>query len=136
VNMWTYFGPNQWHYFGKGHTTKGVRTSYSPDAMFPFYDVMQDRKFALVIDAGTLAYKEQATRQLVAIHELLHTRDINKFGYEAMAQLRNTTRYEMEIEKEAFGILQEHYRRLGQRLPEETVNLHSQYVKKLSADSN
>jgi hypothetical protein len=115
-----------------GIRTGGVRTSYSPDAMFPFYDVLDDSRFALVIDRGTLAYQEHSTRQLVAIHELLHARDINRFGIERMQALRNTPRYEMEIEKEAFDLIEQHYRRLGRELPEETKKAHADYVRRLS----
>jgi hypothetical protein len=40
--------------------------------------------------------------------------------------------YEIDLEKRAFETLQQHYERLGQRLPQETVQVHDEVMRILS----
>lgn len=112
-----------------GINPRKVRVGYSPNATLPVYDVMNDGKFALVLHAEALGYKEEASKLLVGLHELMHHEDINKFGIEAMRRLAGNPRYEIELEKRAFQLLEKSY---GKRLPEETLKLHSDLMKILS----
>jgi capsid protein len=112
-----------------GIDTRRVRVGYSPNAATPVYEKMSDGKLALVLNKGSLTHKEQATKLLVALHELMHHQDIEKHGLEAMRKLAGKAPYEMDVEKRAFDLLKESY---GKPLPEETVRFHSELVKHLS----
>lgn len=112
-----------------GSDIRQVRVAYSPNAPIPVYEMMSDGKFALVLDAKTLALKEEASKLLVALHELMHEQDIQKFGLEAMRKLAGNPQYEIDVEKRALQLLQEYYKK---PLPQETMKLHSDLMKLLS----
>jgi hypothetical protein len=109
-----------------GIDARKIRVGYSPNAACPVYDVMKDGKLALVLNAEALGRKEEATKLLIGLHELMHHDDISRFGLEATKKLAGNPRYEIELEKQAFELLQQSY---GKRLPEETLKLHSDFIK-------
>jgi hypothetical protein len=61
----------------------------------------------------------------------MHYEDIERHGTEYCRRLIETNRnlYEMDLEKRAFGHLQDFF---GNNLPEETLRIHSDLIRLLS----
>jgi hypothetical protein len=114
---------------------RDIRAGYSPNAPTSFYEILDDGQPALVLHSRVLnEFREPATKQLVTLHEIYHRVDIDRWGLEYCRRLETTQRiaYEIDLEKRAFETLQQHYARLGQRLPQETLQVHDEVMRILS----
>jgi hypothetical protein len=113
-----------------GIETRGLRVAYTPNGQFSFVSSFTDGYLTLTINAGTLEFREQATRELVAVHELLHKAHIDRVGYRSARLLAGTRDYELAIERQAYQTLENHYRGLGRQIPEETQRWHELYMRR------
>jgi hypothetical protein len=97
-----------------------------------FYWLLDDDLPALVLNQRVLEYHEDATRMLVALHELLHYRKVREVGWSGAKLLAGDICFEREIETTAFAILHRHYMSLNESVPEETEKIHELFLRNLA----
>jgi hypothetical protein len=107
------------------------RVGYTPNLPTSITEPLDDGVYTIVMSARDMGHREQTSRLLVALHEVMHHQDIERWGVEHCRRLIQTQRnvYELDLERRAFEVLQ---RQFGNNLPEETVRLHSDVVRLLS----